>query len=106
MCVGVSSVPFDQLKCNFGHYLGGQNNKDWSIDMSSGQKCKSSEWSACLGVLEEGDTVTLVVDRSSSSLFACKNSDPFVFVFSSLPADLYFACSMSYTGSCIELMDE
>ena len=106
MLVGVSSEPFDRLKGDNGHYLGGWNNKDWGIRLNGGRKVKNDNWSDCLGSLNEGDSVTLVVDRSSSSLFACKNSGPLVLVFSSLPADLYFACSMSFTDSCIEFVDK
>ena len=105
MCVGVSSVPFDQLKGGKGHYLGGKNNKDWGIGLNSGRKYKNDEWSDCLGALKEGDSVTLVVDMSSSSLFSCKNSESFKLVFSDLSSDLYFACSMRCTDSCIELVD-
>ena len=74
----------------------------WGVDLYSGRKY----WCDILGVLNNGDSVTLIVDRSASCLFACKNSEPFKLISTNLSEDLYFACSMSWEESCLELVDE
>ena len=92
------------MRTGLGDHLGGSE-KSWGISLWNGDKITNEEWDECLGPLSDGDLVTIIIDRDINCLYAQKNDGPVVLAFDYLTRDLYFACCMGLTDSCLELVE-